>query len=775
VSTKHERLQGSAPRDLLFAAAGALAIALQVTLLRELIVALSGDEAAIGLGLAAWLSGIAAGAAAARSLAARAPRSWAATGFLLLAVSGPVMVLACRFLRAWLAPPPGELLTTGPSILIALAVLAPPGLLVGIVFTALASAASLFGVAPGRGIARLYVLESLGSLAGGMAITWVVIPNLPPLRGIALLAAACVLAAIPAARRFLPARFVFLAAAVALALLGTRAIGGRLEEISSRARFRGLAPGIPLLAFADTPYQHVAIGGGDDIRHLYSGGQYAGSFPDPVSSETTAHTLACLSPHPRRILAVGGVVLGALRFLLTHPVLRVDIPEPDRKALALVRRYLGREDAAALDDPRVHVIEDDPRRFLVAGSRKYDLILVLTPDPVTLQLARFTTAEFFALAAASLAPDGVLVVGLKTAPNELTGETAAMGGAVFGALRSALPVVHASPGPEGYLVAGRDAESATLDPSRLADRWKSRAIKTDRFVPEMFGVLFPPERVRSQEESLARAAEATPPSRDERPVSFLHALARRQTITGGATGRFIARLAHIPRAVLFVLPLLPCLLLLSAAAGNRGGLLARAAVHAATVTGACGMVWSLLLLFSYQTRAGALYGRIGLLTAIFMLGLAVGGGFASRAASADRPRARTWLVATSALALGFGILLSLSFLLLPAIAGRAVQSSAPFLFALHGALLLAAGFVTGCVFPSSAGALLGADGSTAQLRSAKAAGAIESADHAGAAVAALLASILFIPVFGLTGTASMAVALQAAALALVVSTPRPRG
>jgi spermidine synthase len=772
--------RASTARHALFAAAGALAIALQVILLRELMVALAGDESAVGLGLAAWLAGIAVGALLARRVVVGRPAFWMAAGFGLLALAGPVQVIAGRFFRLAMAPPAGELVSLGSSILISLVMLAPAGVLVGGTFTALAAATAAAGVSPGRGIARLYVFESIGSLAGGLAVTFLVVPFLSPLRGIALIAAACVALALPSAftgtpggRPLFPARGGILALGVFLAILSHPVAAGPLEDWSARARFEGLAPGIPLVAWTDTSYQHVAVGG-DEVRHLYAGGQYAGSFPDPVSSEVLAHTLSCLAPRVDGVLALGGILTGPLRFLLKFPIDRIDVVEPDRKALTMLRRHLSRADAGALDDPRVRIVHDDPRRFLARSDGSYDLILALQPDPVTLLLSRMTSVEFYRLAAARLAPGGVLVQSLGTAPNVITGETAAMGGAIYGALKAVFPVVRAGPGPDGILLAGPDPAAATLDPRTLADRWGVLSVAARAFAPEMFGMIFPVERVRAQEAALARAAASVPASRDGRPVSFLHALSRRQRITGGLAGGLLSRLAGIRRPVLALLPLLPSLLVLAwitlgifrkgSAHGRPGVLLRRAGVHAVGVTGACGMVWGLLLLFSFQTRAGALYGQLGLLTGLFMLGLALGGAAAARAASAPVERVRSWLLATSGLALAFAVMVAL---VLPVL-GRVAPGALGLTATLHGSLLLLAGAVTGSAFPAAAGAQLAAGRGAAD-----AAGVVESADHAAAAVAALLGAVLFIPVFGLTATAYLLAAMEGVAVAVVAMTPRP--
>jgi hypothetical protein len=79
--------------------------------------------------------------------------------------------------------------------------------------------------------------------------------------------------------------------------------------------------------------------------------------------------------------------------------------------------------------------------------------------------------------------------------------------------------------------------------------------------------------------------------------------------------------------------------------------------------------------------------------------------------------------------------------------------------AMHGFLLLLSGTITGAVFPVGAGVLLGA---RREVR--EAAGGLEAADHAGAALAALVAGVLFIPALGLAGTAWLTLALEGVAL-----------
>ena len=146
--------------------------------------------------------------------------------------------------------------------------------------------------------------------------------------------------------------------------------------------------------------------------------------------------------------------------------------------------------------------------------------------------------------------------------------------------------------------------------------------------------------------------------------------------------------------------LIPSLAAVARAGGARSAASRsrRTAAHAVTVAGAAGMGWSLLLLFAFQTHAGALHGQLGALVAVFMLGLAVGGALAPRALLGAReglPAASRALCLCLAGAFVFSA--SLPFTL--EAAARASQGSSAAALVAYGALLLAAGAITGSVFP----------------------------------------------------------------------------
>jgi hypothetical protein len=158
------------------------------------------------------------------------------------------------------------------------------------------------------------------------------------------------------------------------------------------------------------------------------------------------------------------------------------------------------------------------------------------------------------------------------------------------------------------------------------------------------------------------------------------------------------------------------------------------------------MGWWLLLIATWQATRGSVYSEIGVLTAIFMAGLAGGAGLACRW---SQPARRL------PLALAAGAVLSLLIA-----GGVAIH----FPLAAVPAFLIAGGGLTGMAFPSLT-ALSG-------LASRRGAGIVFAADEVGAATGALVVGIVAIPWAGLTATAWGLAALQIAAIPAVLSALR---
>lgn len=167
-------------------------------------------------------------------------------------------------------------------------------------------------------------------------------------------------------------------------------------------------------------------------------------------------------------------------------------------------------------------------------------------------------------------------------------------------------------------------------------------------------------------------------------------------------------------------------------------------------TGAAAMAFDLAALYAYQNTYGYLYQEIGLVVAMFMMGLAVGGISTTR-----HLKERVTGCAVLLLVLEIGI--AAFALALPGLLH--VAASKPFFLM----IVFAAGGITGAEFPVANAVFLEAGG-----RIGSSAALTESMDHIGAAAGAFLTGVLLIPLFGTLKTCVFLSLLNALSAALVV-------
>jgi predicted membrane-bound spermidine synthase len=539
-------------------------------------------------------------------------------------------------------------------------------------------------------------------------------------------------------------------------------VGTSIERASEQVRFSALAIQSPLAAYRNTPYQHIALGGSQQ-HVLYTNGQYVTSFPDPVPNELLAHELMVFSEKPTRVLSFGGLETGALRHCLQHPVASVDLVLLDPDAFHLVSHYLSPADRAALDDPRVHIVFDDPRRFLSQPGPPYDLIISLDPDPNTLFLARATSLEFDRLVHSRLAQDGAYVARFSAGPNVQSGDLGRLGASLYRTLRRVFPVVLATPGPDALYVAGDSPTFITLDAKRLTQRYRDRQVTSEIFEPDFFSKLLPPERIATLNDELVKHAHSAKLASDNHPIAFMYALGVRQQIAGSAWVKLLHGAARYPKTVAVTLAI-PSLLLFLYQRVRAGAKSVRtAALHAVAVTGASGLATNLVLMVSFQTRVGALYSELGVLNGLFMLGLALGGVFSTRD---HRPEPLL-----RAQKLGWG---TTSLLIVVLVFVDYLPAGSFLLWFIHVFMLLVVGFGTGSLFPAASRECLERLHAPVASNTRVVASNLEVWDHAGAAISALFSAVLLVPVLGLLRCIGVFLLLQTIALLLTRFENPPR-
>ena len=121
------------------------------------------------------------------------------------------------------------------------------------------------------------------------------------------------------------------------------------------------------------------------------------------------HIPALLHPKPRSVLVVGcgaGVTAGS--FVLYPEVERIVICEIEPLIPPIAADYFGPENYNVLDDPRVEVVYDDARHYILTTNEKFDII---TSDPIHPWVkgsATLYSKEYFEMCRRHLNPGGVI-------------------------------------------------------------------------------------------------------------------------------------------------------------------------------------------------------------------------------------------------------------------------------------------------------------------------------------------------------------------------------
>src|SRR5215468_8474056 len=121
------------------------------------------------------------------------------------------------------------------------------------------------------------------------------------------------------------------------------------------------------------------------------------------------HVSALMHPDPHSVLVVGfgaGVTAGS--FVLHPGIKRIVICEIEPLIPRMVAPFFSKENYDVVHDPRVEIVYDDARHYILTTNEKFDII---TSDPIhpwVKGAATLYTKEYFELVKQHLNPGGVV-------------------------------------------------------------------------------------------------------------------------------------------------------------------------------------------------------------------------------------------------------------------------------------------------------------------------------------------------------------------------------
>jgi spermidine synthase len=673
---------------------GAATTAVQTLLARSFLAAFGGNEAVLAALLGAWLAAGAAGAALGRARTTSADYA--------LPLYPPLA--AAAIVAARLAPatfPVGAAPGIGAALFWGLALAGPPCVAAGAAFTRLARH---------TGAGRAFAFESIGAAAAGSLLSVWLLGRVPDLA----LAAGAVLAATAAgalvARRRLAVAALGLAAAATLAH-------------PSLARWTLSAQGAWLAGAEERPsptsWLVLSRASGEPV--LYADRTPVAAGPDRAGAEETIHLPLALHPAPRAVAIIGVPPAGAMAELRRHAPESVEVVVEDAGLLAALRA-----DFPEWAAPDLRAVAVDARRFLAERPGRFDVVLLVSPEPTSAQRNRAFTVERFDAVRRALRPGGIVMVALPGHAAAASLETRRLHSSIARTLASAVGAPLVLPAGRTLYIAGRPDLPAPERAARtVAAALAARGIAPAHLTPAVLDALLSPQRLA---DAARWSSLPEPVNRDLSPTTYRLALAQRLAQSGDAGGTALLLLS----AALLVATLL--------ALGPRS----RPVELAVAASGATGIGLQLALLLAFQIGTGALYRELGLLVAGYMAGAAAGAWLGRRG------EARRLVVGA---ALGQAFVALLLALAAPLVAGGG-ETARP----LAVAATFLAGLLPGVQFAAAGRALAGSG----------AAGTLWAADLAGAAFCSLLLLTFAVPALGVRGAIGTLGALQLAAAALLL-------
>jgi len=755
---------------------GVIFLVSQVLILREFLLAFQGNEFVVGIVLGSWLllAALGSGLAGRRADRSDNPLGAFATVQMLLALLLPLTLLAIRTHRHFLGISPWEAVSCLRIWGISLALLGPLGVLNGAAFSygcrLMATDEQVHGRAPGN----VYALESLGAFLGGLAFTFLLVGRAQAIE-IAFCLGAVSMGSVlfltrsagggrdsqetgRADRRTHGVLRAFCFVLMALLVAATVSpLCGRIDRWSLQLRWSPLT----LRESGDSIYGNVAVLELDAQQMVYQNGVPSITLPNPdqAALETLVHLPLLSHPDPREVLVMGGGVGGVLTEALKHPIEALYYTELDPLLIRMTEKVATPAVRKELEDPRTRILYEDGRFFLRRTHRKFDVIIINMPDPVTLQLNRFFTEEFFRFVRKTLEPGGILALSLPGSSSYLSQEILRMNRCVLDTLERVFPYVRALPGERVLFLASKEAPVDSLLPGLLAERLAKRGVETSVVQPYFLAYLMDPWQGRWLRNALQGTA-GTRTNRDLMPSLLYYTLAYKNAELQPGFRWAFPWLERLRLGVLLACLLamaLPFALWVSRRRGDRTPALSFAVLS----TGFVGMAVEMIVILAFQSVYGYLYQWIGLLIAAFMAGLAGGAFLVTRMLARIRKALRVfyWL---ESLQLVFVLVSAWGLVALHGLfLETTVMMEAPkvVLFCMN----VVAGFLVGSEFP-----LVNREAAaTAHVGSSIVGGRFYALDLAGAWLGTLLVSVLLVPLVGISSTLLFIAALKACSLFLL--------
>jgi len=712
---------------------GLSGISAQVLILRELLINFYGNELTIGVILANWLMLEAIGTFLLGRIIDAAKNKLKVFIILLLvfALTLPVSIYLCRVFKSLLGIPFGEGLGLVTICYISFLIILPTAFCHGALFSSGARLYSASLKKTASSIGRVYILETIGTVLGGIILTYLFIPYLNSFR----------IAIIISISNFIICLFLYrkeisyLKFSVILLILVVTSCfsfkaADKLHNLSLKEQWMGQE----VIDYRNSVYGNITVTRkGEQDTFFYNGvPAITVPYPDIIFVQEFGNLPLLFHYAPKDVLVVSAGAGGIINEILKHRVKRVDYAELDPIIIEALKQHPSEITDTELSDKRVRIINLDGRFFLKTTANKYDLILIGLPIHADLTTNRLFSREFFALTKKRLNRNGILALWLPGSLTYISEDLRDLNACILNGLRDTYGFVRVIPGDYNTILASDSEGILGVSAGLVNKRIETLNIKTDILVPKYIDYRLDKSWVKWFNNAML--GHTTKVNSDTMPVAvFQMLMIWNKKFSPALAGLFrffkYLNLLYVGIGV-FLAGIIIFFIFYRKTALFKVGI-----AYSIATTGFFAMFANLILIFSFQIFYGYLYHKIGILISIFMAGIASGGIFTTNRVEKIRDGLRFFTVIEAGIVL---FAFALAWIL-----GR-LSSYGQHLDLLFAALFFISGFLAGMEFPLAAKLCLSENETIG-----KTAGVLYLADLLGGWLAGMTAGIILLPLLGL--------------------------
>jgi len=745
----------------------------QILLLRELLITFYGNELTIGIILANWLVLEAFGCFFLGKMAERLKRPL--QGFvglqIIFSLSLPLAIYLTRILKEVIGVTAGEGLGLISILYSSFLILLPVSISHGALFTFGCKIYSLYFKRDATSIGRVYIYETLGTIVGGIAFNYLLIPYFHSFQialGVALINLIIgIFLLAPFWRDIqLSPKILTIVSFIFLLLAGLLTFSQGADKIqwfSIRSQWKNQ----DVRHYQNSIYGNVVVTKRGEQYTFFSDGIPVITTPTPDITfvEEFVHLPLLAHPWPEKVLILSGGAGGVIGEVLKHPsVERIDYVELDPLILKIVKSFPTHLTESELNNPKVNIEYIDGRIFIKKSSYKYDLALLGLSNPSDLQVNRLFTKEFFSLVKERLKEEGILVISLPGSLTYLSEELKNLNACIINTLKSVFPYLQIIPGDSTNLfLTSTSKEISLINHLQLSQRLKERKLEVNLLTSAHIEYKLHSRWLNWFLKSLEGGTERI--NQDFRPLGVFFSLSYWNALFSPQMKGLFRWFERVNLLFLFILFFIITLVFLLIRVKAKRLFKMSIPICIAT-TGFAGMIFDLALIFTFQALYGYVFHWIGLLVTAFMVGVAVGAIAMTSLLSRIKEDLAFFIKIELAIVLFSGILPVIFLLFHPYLDRPIVFFLLQIVFLVLSCL---SGLLVGVQFPLANKMYLGSSPNLSRT-----AGLLYGADLLGGWLSGIFGGVVLLPVLGLLRSCMVVVMLKLSSLIIVAASARRR-